>query len=128
MREEIFGPVLPVLAYRSLDEAIVHVMRRPRPLALYYFDDDAGRIERVLRDTKAGGVTINDVLYHIAQEDLPFGGVGASGMGRYHGRDGFLAFSNAKAVLHQSRWAPATFLRPPYDERVDRLIRYLTGG
>jgi acyl-CoA reductase-like NAD-dependent aldehyde dehydrogenase len=126
MREEIFGPVLPVVACASLDEAIGYVMRRPRPLALYLFDRDEARIERVLRETKAGGVTVNDVLYHIAQEDLPFGGVGASGMGRYHGRDGFLAFSNAKAVLHQSRWAPATFLRPPYVGRVDRLIRYLT--
>jgi acyl-CoA reductase-like NAD-dependent aldehyde dehydrogenase len=126
MREEIFGPLLPVVAYRSLDEAIRYVACRPRPLALYCFDHDAARIERVLNETKAGGVTINDVLFHIAQEDLPFGGVGASGMGRYHGRDGFLAFSNAKAVLHQSRWAPATFLRPPYTGRVDRLIRYLT--
>jgi aldehyde dehydrogenase (NAD+)/coniferyl-aldehyde dehydrogenase len=126
MREEIFGPVLPVVGYRTLDEAIRYVARRPRPLALYCFDHEESRIERVLRETKAGGVTINDALYHIAQEDLPFGGIGASGMGRYHGRDGFATFSNAKAVLHQSRWAPATLLRPPYAGRIDRLIRYLT--
>jgi coniferyl-aldehyde dehydrogenase len=125
MREEIFGPLLPVVGYGSLDEAIGYVSSRPRPLALYFFDHDQKRIDRVLRETKAGGVTINDVLFHIAQEDLPFGGVGASGMGRYHGRDGFITFSNAKAVFHQSRWAPAALLRPPYIGSVDRLIRYL---
>jgi coniferyl-aldehyde dehydrogenase len=104
------------------------VAARPRPLALYYFDHDQGRIERMLSQTKAGGVTINDVLFHIAQEDLPFGGVGASGMGRYHSRDGFVTFSNAKAVLHQSRFAPATLVRPPYSGRMDRLIRFLSSA
>lgn len=128
MREEIFGPLLPVVAYRSLDEAIGYVARRPRPLALYYFDHDRARIERLLKETKAGGVTINDVLFHVAQEDLPFGGIGPSGMGRYHGREGFVTFSNAKAVFHQSRWAPAALLKPPYTGRVDRLIRYLTSS
>jgi acyl-CoA reductase-like NAD-dependent aldehyde dehydrogenase len=126
MREEIFGPLLPVVTYGSLDEAIGYVAGRPRPLALYYFVDDRARIEQVLKETKAGGMTINDVLFHIVQEDLPFGGVGASGMGRYHGREGFVTFSNAKAVLHQSRWAPATLMRPPYRGGVDRIIRYLT--
>lgn len=128
MREEIFGPILPVVAYRSLDEAIGYVARRPRPLALYYFDHEPARIERVLKETKAGGVTINDVLFHVAQEDLPFGGVGPSGMGRYHGREGFVTFSNAKAVFHQSRWAPAALLKPPYTGRLDRLVRYLTSA
>jgi acyl-CoA reductase-like NAD-dependent aldehyde dehydrogenase len=125
MREEIFGPWLPVVGYDSLPAAIGHVATRPRPLALYYFDHDRGRIEQVLTQAKAGGVTINDVIYHIAQEDLPFGGLGASGMGRYHGRDGFVTFSNAKAVLHQSHLAPAGMLRPPYRGRMDRLIRFL---
>ena len=78
-----------------------------------------------MKETKAGGVTINDVLFHIAQEDLPFGGVGPSGMGRYHGR---VTFSNAKAEFHQSRMAPAALLKPPYTGRVDRLIRYLTSA
>jgi acyl-CoA reductase-like NAD-dependent aldehyde dehydrogenase len=128
MREEIFGPVLPLVAYDSLKAAIAYVATRPRPLALYVFDHDRSRIERLLAATKAGGVTINDVLFHIAQEDLPFGGIGASGMGRYHGRDGFVTFSNAKAVLHQSRFAPATLLRPPYEGRVDRLIRFLSSA
>jgi acyl-CoA reductase-like NAD-dependent aldehyde dehydrogenase len=128
MREEIFGPMLPLVAYDSLEVAISYVAARPRPLALYYFDLDRSRIERVLSETKAGGVTVNDVLFHIAQEDLPFGGIGASGMGRYHGRDGFVTFSNAKAVLHQSRFAPATLLGPPYKGRVDRLIRFLSAA
>jgi acyl-CoA reductase-like NAD-dependent aldehyde dehydrogenase len=126
MREEIFGPILPVKPYASLDEAIRYVMDRPRPLALYYFDDDAAGVDVVLQRTKAGGVTINDVLFHIAQEDLPFGGLGTSGMGRYHGREGFKTFSNAKAIFHQSRLAPATWLSPPYTRRIDRMIRYLT--
>jgi len=128
MREEIFGPLLPLVSYDSLEGAISYVATRPRPLALYYFDHDRSRIERVLSETKAGGVTINDVLFHIAQEDLPFGGIGASGMGRYHGHDGFVTFSNAKAVFHQSRLAPATLLRPPYEGRVDRLIRFLSSA
>jgi acyl-CoA reductase-like NAD-dependent aldehyde dehydrogenase len=126
MRQEIFGPILPVVGYPSLEAAIRYVASRPRPLAFYDFDHDEARVERVLREIKAGGVTVNDVLFHIAQEDLPFGGVGASGMGRYHGRDGFVTFSNAKAVFRQSRWAPAALLRPPYTGAVDRIIRYLT--
>jgi acyl-CoA reductase-like NAD-dependent aldehyde dehydrogenase len=97
MREEIFGPILPVVPYRGLDGALAYVNARPRPLALYYFDRDARRIDRVLTDTVAGGVTINDTILHIAQEDLPFGGVGPSGMGEYHGRAGFEAFSKRKA-------------------------------
>jgi acyl-CoA reductase-like NAD-dependent aldehyde dehydrogenase len=128
MREEIFGPLLPLVPYDSLEAAIGYVAARPRPLALYYFDHDRSRIDRVLSETKSGGVTINDVLFHIAQEDLPFGGIGASGMGRYHGRDGFAAFSNPKAVFHQSRFAPAALLRPPYAGRVDRLIRFLSSA
>jgi coniferyl-aldehyde dehydrogenase len=128
MREEIFGPLLPVVAYDSLPAAIGYIAARPRPLALYYFDHDRGRIEQVLSQTKAGGVTVNDVIYHIAHEDLPFGGLGASGMGRYHGRDGFVTFSNAKAVLHQSRLAPAAMLHPPYRGRTDRLIRFLSSA
>ena len=128
MREEIFGPLLPVVAYDCLEAAISYVAQRPRPLALYYFDHSRPRIERLLSQAKAGGVTINDVIFHVAQEDLPFGGLGASGMGRYHGRDGFVTFSNAKAVFHQSRLAPAALLHPPYHGRVDRLIRFLSSA
>ena len=125
MREEIFGPILPVVAYRDLEDAIAYVNARPRPLALYYFDRDEGRIARVLADTVAGGVTINDTILHIAQERLPFGGVGPSGMGEYHGRDGFDAFSKRKAVFRQARLNAIGLFNPPYGKRFERLMRLL---
>jgi len=114
MREEIFGPILPVVAYRTLDEAIAYVNERPRPLALYYFDEDASRVDRVLGETMSGGVTVNDCLYHLAQHNLPFGGVGPSGMGHYHGFDGFQTFSKKRGVMVQRRWSATAILRPPY--------------
>jgi acyl-CoA reductase-like NAD-dependent aldehyde dehydrogenase len=125
MQEEIFGPLLPVVPYEALDEAIAYVAARPRPLALYYFDHEGAHVERVLHETIAGGVTINDVLMHIAQEDLPFGGVGASGMGHYHGRDGFMTFSHAKAVFRQSRINPGALLSPPYGQVFKRVVRFI---
>ena len=125
MQEEIFGPLLPVVPYRSLDDAIAFVQARPRPLALYYFGESRRDIERILRETHAGGVTLNDVILHIAQDALPFGGVGASGMGNYHGRDGFLALSKAKSVFRQSRVNAIGLFNPPFGRRFDRLIRLL---
>ncbi len=125
MQEEIFGPLLPLVGYRNLDEAIAYVNARPRPLALYYFDRNAARIERVLRETVSGGVTINDTVLHIAQDDLPFGGAGESGMGQYHGRTGFAAFSKEKAVFFQSRLNALPLFRPPYGKRFERLMRLL---
>jgi len=125
MQEEIFGPILPVVTYRELDEAIAYVNAHPRPLALYYFDEDAKRVERMLTATISGGVTVNDVLYHIALNSLPFGGVGPSGMGAYHGRAGFETFSLKKAVMLQSRFSPVKFLRPPYGPMAERVIRFL---
>lgn len=103
MQEEIFGPLLPIVPYDTLDDAIAYVNARPRPLALYLFDEDRTTIERVMRDTISGGVTVNDTLMHIACGTLPFGGVGASGMGAYHGYDGFVTFSKMKPVLTQPR-------------------------
>ena len=103
MQEELFGPVLPIVGYGQLDDAIRFVNERPRPLALYYFGHARANVERVLAETVSGGVTINETLLHILQDDLPFGGVGPSGMGAYHGRDGFEAFSHKKAVYRQSR-------------------------
>jgi coniferyl-aldehyde dehydrogenase len=123
MQEEIFGPLLPVVAYSSLDEAIAYVNARARPLALYVFDRDTANVERVLARTVSGGVTVNDTILHIAQEDLPFGGVGPSGMGRYHGRDGFETFSVRKAVFYQSRLNGAGLFKPPYTERVRALLK-----
>jgi len=125
MQEEIFGPVLPIIPCGSLDEAIQHVTERPRPLALYYFGRDGAQIDRVLRETHSGGVTVNDVILHIAQDDLPFGGVGPSGMGHYHGQDGFLAMSKAKGVFQQARLNGMGLFNPPYGERFNRLVRLL---
>jgi coniferyl-aldehyde dehydrogenase len=127
MREEIFGPVLPVVTYKSLDEAIEYVNSRPRPLALYYFDYDSKRIEGVLGRTTSGGVTVNDTILHIAQNDLPFGGVGPSGMGSYHGFDGFLTFSKKKGVFLQSRFTTLGLLRPPYGALARRVTDFLIG-
>ncbi len=125
MQEEIFGPLLPLVAYDHFDQAIAFVNARPRPLALYFFDSDRVRIERVLNETVTGGVTINDTLMHVAQDDLPFGGVGPSGMGCYHGFEGFETFSSKKAVFHQSRLSGIGLFKPPYGKRFERLIRLL---
>jgi coniferyl-aldehyde dehydrogenase len=102
MQEEIFGPILPVMTYSSMDEAIDYVNAHDRPLGLYYFGSDKAEEERVLSRTISGGVTVNDVIFHNAMEDLPFGGVGPSGMGNYHGADGFKTFSHMRAVYRQT--------------------------
>lgn len=125
MNEEIFGPLLPLVPYRDLDAAIAFVNARPRPLALYYFDSDAACIARVLDETVSGGVTVNDTLLHVAQDALPFGGVGPSGMGRYHGFEGFAAFSAQKSVFRQSRLSGIGLFKPPYGTRFEQLIRIL---
>lgn len=125
MQEEIFGPLLPLLTYRGIDEAIAFVNARPKPLALYLFDRDARRTELLLASTQSGGVTVNDTILHVAQDSLPFGGVGPSGMGQYHGHEGFLTFSKLKPVFMQSRWNAAGWLDPPYGAPVRRLIELL---
>jgi coniferyl-aldehyde dehydrogenase len=125
MQEEIFGPILPILTYRQLDDALKYVNDRPHPLAIYYFDHDARRVDHLLKSTRSGGVTINDVIYHIAQNNLPFGGIGASGIGQYRGHAGFKTFSKQKGVMMQSRFTGLRFLRPPYGELAERAIRFL---
>ncbi|MEW9622778.1 coniferyl aldehyde dehydrogenase [Rhodanobacter geophilus] len=125
MQEEIFGPLLPLLPYDTLDEAIAYVDTRAHPLALYLFETDPSLIDRVLARTHAGGVTVNDTLYHIAQHGLPFGGVGASGMGGYHGEAGFRTFSHIKPVFRQARWNSAGLLNPPYRTRFRRMLDLL---
>jgi coniferyl-aldehyde dehydrogenase len=125
MQEEIFGPILPLLTYKKLDDALNYVNDHPHPLALYYFDHSARRVEQVLQSTVSGGATINDVIYHIAQNNLPFGGVGPSGMGHYHGQAGFETFSKKKGVLVQSRFSAVSLLRPPYGVLAERVIRFL---
>ncbi|MEO4048463.1 coniferyl aldehyde dehydrogenase [Pseudomonas sp. CAU 1711] len=125
MQEEIFGPLLPVLPYRSLDQAFAYINERPRPLALYYFGYDKREQQRVLVETHSGGACINDTLLHVAQDDMPFGGVGPSGMGHYHGHEGFLTFSKAKGVLIKQRFNSARFIYPPYGTAMQKLIHKL---
>jgi coniferyl-aldehyde dehydrogenase len=125
MHEEIFGPLLPIQTYRTLDEAIDVVNARPTPLALYYFGETAADIERVLARTTSGGACINDVMLQFAQEALPFGGRGPSGMGAYHGRAGFETFSRRKAVFEQAKFSALGLLEPPYRRRFDALLRLL---
>nr|WP_238264384.1 coniferyl aldehyde dehydrogenase [Cupriavidus pauculus] len=125
MQEEIFGPVLPVVAYRDIDDAIGFVNARPRPLALYVFDRGSDVVDHVMRQTVAGGVTVNDTLFHIAQDGLPFGGVGPSGMGDYHGEAGFETFSKLKPVFYQSRLNGAGLLKAPYGKRFESMLRML---
>ncbi len=114
MQEEIFGPVLPVRTYDTFEQAIGEVNARERPLGLYYFGDNADESEALLARTHAGGVTLNDVIFHISQENLPFGGVGPSGIGAYHGHRGFLEFSHQKAVYRQTPSELIAMFRPPY--------------
>ena len=116
MQEEIFGPVLPVKTYKSVGEAIDHINRNDRPLGLYYFGEDSAEREAVLTRTISGGVTVNDVIFHISMEDLPFGGVGPSGMGSYHGVEGFREFSHARSVYTQPKIDIAKLggFKPPY--------------
>ena len=122
MREEIFGPVLPIQSYRTIGEVIAYINQGERPLALYYFGRDVPEKQRVLAETWAGGVTINDVMMHPMMTDLPFGGVGASGMGRYVGREGFLTFSNVKSVYEQGWLDLSRIARPPYGKAIERVL------
>jgi coniferyl-aldehyde dehydrogenase len=126
MQDEIFGPILPLVAVDSVDAAIDYVNARPRPLALYHFDTNKARTERVLEHTVAGGVSVNDTVMHFAQTELPFGGVGPSGIGHYHGREGFLTFTKQKSVLYQARWTSMKLMRPPYRGIADFLVKFLT--
>lgn len=126
MRREIFGPILPLVAYDNLDEVITRINAGPRPLALYPFSDDSATQQRLLDHVMSGGVSINDALLHVGQDDLPFGGVGDSGMGHYHGYEGFLTFSKLRPVFRQSRWSTLTLLMPPYGKLADRVLAFLT--
>lgn len=125
MQEEIFGPILPVVRYEGIDDAIARVNRGPRPLGLYHFGGDAAERRRVLDRTISGGVTLDDVVFHVSMEDLPFGGVGPSGMGSYHGVDGFRTFSHAKAVFKQARFDVAKIagLKPPYGKALAASVK-----
>ncbi len=125
MQEEIFGPVLPVVPYDTLDDAVAYINARPHPLALYYFDSNSARVKDVLSRTTAGGVTVNDCIFHVGQTGLPFGGIGPSGMGQYHGIHGFETFSKKKGVFIEGRWTPLSLLRPPYGATARRILGML---
>lgn len=125
MEEEIFGPILPVVPYDTVEEAIESINARPRPLALYWFGTDIATRDQVLGRTVSGGVTVNDTLMHLAHENLPFGGVGESGWGAYHGQAGFLRFTHEKAVLVQSRLGMGHLFYPPYGPRFKQVISML---
>jgi coniferyl-aldehyde dehydrogenase len=125
MREVIFGPLLPIVEYDQLDQAIATVNRGDRPLALYWFGRSVTNRDRVLRETISGGVTINDCLWHLAQEAQPFGGVGPSGTGSYHGEWGFRTFSKEKPVFYQARLKGTRLFHPPYGKTFDIMLRLL---
>lgn len=123
MQDEIFGPILPIKSYSDTKEAVAYINANPRPLGLYHFGEDAAERDFVLNNTTSGGVTVNDVIFHVAQEDLPFGGVGPAGMGSYHGRDGFYEFSHKKSVYTQTGSEILAMMRPPYGEKYRKQVK-----
>jgi len=127
MQQEIFGPLLPLVPYDTIDEAIAYIGAHPHPLALYVFEDDRATLDRIQRATHAGGVTVNDTILHIAQHSLPFGGAGPSGIGVYHGEAGFRTFSRMKPVMRQARFNFVALLNPPYGATFRRMLRLLLG-
>lgn len=122
MQEEIFGPLLPVVASESLEDSMAYVQARERPLALYWFGEDNNKRETVLHQTISGGVSVNETAWHVVQEDIPFGGVGPSGMGAYHGEHGFKSFSHMKGVYTQSRFSQGKTLFPPYTDKTKKML------
>ncbi|PSU99156.1 coniferyl aldehyde dehydrogenase [Photobacterium kishitanii] len=125
MQREIFGPILPVVTYKTLQQALDYINARERPLALYLFSNDKAVQQQVLNQTRSGGVALNDVMLHVAQEDLPFGGVGHSGMGHYHGRDGFERLSKMRPVMYQAALSSTKYLYAPYGQIGKRLINFI---
>ena len=123
MGEETFGPILPVLTYRTLDEALAEIDARPHPLALYFFSADRAAQRRVMDSARFGGGCINDTIIHLATSNMPFGGMGESGMGGYHGRAGFETFTHRKSVVDKKTWLDLPMRYQPYNKLGDRLIR-----
>jgi len=122
MQQEIFGPILPIISYEDISEAIEYVNQRPRPLALYIMSFDEDTQQQILNQTHSGGVCINETIFHVAADDAPFGGIGDSGMGQYHGKEGFLTFSKAKTVLTRGKLNIGKFIHPPYGGLIQRLM------
>ena len=131
LHEEVFGPILPIICSSDITSAITYVNSKPKPLALYWFGKDKQNMHRVLNETRSGGVTLNDTLLHATVEGLPFGGIGASGMGTYHGKAGFDTFSHHKSILEVRGLFGLNILRgtklarPPYRKTIERLLRWI---
>jgi len=125
MQREIFGPILPLRGYTQLDDVVAAINAGPRPLAVYPFSYDKARVQYLIDHVMSGGVSVNDALFHVGQHDLPFGGVGESGMGHYHGREGFETFSKLRPVFTQARWSSLKFLMPPYGKFAERVLAFL---
>jgi coniferyl-aldehyde dehydrogenase len=126
LQREIFGPVLPLRGYTSVDAVVRSVNAGPRPLALYPFSNDGAQVQMLLDRVMSGGVSVNDALFHVGQHDLPFGGIGDSGMGHYHGQEGFETFSKLRPVFYQARFSTLRVLWPPYGKFADRVLGFLT--
>jgi coniferyl-aldehyde dehydrogenase len=126
LQREIFGPILPIRAYDSLETVIASINAGPRPLAIYPFSHDGRQVQMLLDRVMSGGVSVNEALFHVAQHDLPFGGVGASGMGHYHGREGFDTFSKLRPVFYQARFSALKLIGPPYGRFATAMLGFLT--
>jgi aldehyde dehydrogenase (NAD+) len=122
MKEEIFGPILPIITYETMDEVTKYISAHDKPLALYIFSKNKKSIKKILAETSSGGVVINHLIFHLANPYLPFGGVGASGIGSCHGFFGFRAFSHEKAVLSQGSFTLTTLFFPPYTNWLSKLV------
>ena len=127
MQREIFGPILPLRTYVQLEEVVASINAGPRPLAVYPFSHDTAQVQYLIDHVMSGGVSVNDALFHVGQHDLPFGGVGESGMGHYHGHEGFETFSKLRPVFYQARWSSLKFLMPPYGKFAERVLAFLIG-
>lgn len=125
MQQEIFGPALPIVTYQTIDEAIRYINDRPRPLALYYFGSDQEELKKIQYNTISGALVVNETIMHTAINDLPFGGVGHSGMGQYHGKEGFEVFSQLKPVMVQKKWSPLALFYPPYGKLMRFYLKHI---
>lgn len=126
LQREIFGPILPLRAYTQLETVVTKINAGPRPLAIYPFSNDSRQVQMLLDRVMSGGVSVNDALFHVGQHDLPFGGVGDSGMGHYHGHEGFITFSKLRPVFYQARFSALKFMAPPYGKFASRMLAFMT--
>lgn len=125
MQREIFGPILPIQGFEEVSAVVRAINARPRPLAFYPFSNNTDQVNDLLTHVMSGGVTVNDALFHVAQHDLPFGGVGASGMGHYHGYEGFVTFSKMRPIFYQTALSSLMFMMPPYGKQFERILKFL---